>query len=63
MPLILTVGWGEKVYVGDDIHFTPVKHKGNQVSVAINSPRNLTVATETQRRKRERQAALKGEQQ
>ena len=60
MALILTARWGEKVYVGNDIHFTPVRRKGDQVSVAVVCPRNLQIATESQRRKRERKAALKG---
>ena len=56
MSLLLTAKWGEKVYIGDDISFTVVREKGSQVSVAIDSPRDLTIATETQRRNRERRA-------
>lgn len=44
--LILTRRVGETLVVGDDITFTVLGVKGNQVRIGVNAPREVTVHRE-----------------
>jgi carbon storage regulator len=44
--LILTRRTGETVMIGDDISFTVLGVKGNQVRIGINAPTNVPVHRE-----------------
>lgn len=44
--LILTRRVGETVMIGDDVTFTVLGVKGNQVRIGINAPKNVPVHRE-----------------
>jgi carbon storage regulator len=44
--LILTRNVGETITVGDDVTFTVLQVKGNQVRIGINAPANVEVHRE-----------------
>ena len=58
--LILTRRVGETVMIGDDVTFTVLGVKGNQVRIGINAPKHVAVHREEiyERIKREQRAAV-----
>lgn len=49
MALIITVKIGDAYYIGDDVKVTLISQKGDQVKVAIDAPRQISVDRESVR--------------